>query len=54
MVDYTRLIKTEGIDVMGELIKLNKSDYYRHALDVLKLCREINLKRIQTLLGSGS
>ncbi len=51
IADYSRLIKAEELDVMGELIKLNKTDYYRYTLDVLKLCREINLKRIQRLLG---
>ncbi len=47
--DYERLISDTDIDVMDELIRLNQL-VYGHALDVIQLAREINLKRIISFL----
>jgi hypothetical protein len=52
--DYARLISEESIDVFSELIKLNMTKYYHNTLDVIRLTRDINLKRIQSFLNKDT
>jgi len=48
--DHLRLISTEGLDLMGELVRLNQSKTYYHNLDVLRLYRLLHLERVKYFL----
>ncbi|MFN0032203.1 MAG: hypothetical protein ACKVOR_08605 [Flavobacteriales bacterium] len=48
--DYQRLVNERNMDVFGELVKLNTTSYYHYTLDVLNLCRKLNMERIKNFL----
>jgi hypothetical protein len=48
--DKNRLITDFGVDVMNELMILNRSAYH-NMLDEVKLTRDINLERIKYFSG---
>ena len=49
--DHLRLISTEGLDIMGELLRLNQTKMYYHSLDVVRLYRSLHLERVKFFLG---
>jgi hypothetical protein len=48
--DKNRLVTDFGVNVMKELMILNRSAYH-NMLDVIKLTRDINLERIKYFSG---